>query len=108
MHIYTEKMQPATNWTDTHSGEPMQMGFVPEQPLCTHCCGAALTAKDCVVQCYYDGLSIWCADGRGCKDPEVIAAKRRREHRNRSLAQQARRAREKTLNAAVSSGARGL
>lgn len=35
LHIYTETMQPATGWTDTHSGEPMQMGFAPEKLIYT-------------------------------------------------------------------------
>jgi hypothetical protein len=39
LHIYTEAMQPATNWTDTHSCEPMQMGFEPDKLIYAHCCG---------------------------------------------------------------------
>ena len=59
LHIYTEAMQPAIGWTDTHSGEPMHMGFAPEKLIYAHCCGKQRPAKDCVVQSYYDGLSIW-------------------------------------------------
>lgn len=102
LHIYTEAMQPATGWTDTHSGEPMQMGFEPEKLIYAHCCGKQRPAKDCVVQSYYDGLSIWCAPDKGCKDPQVIAAKKAREFANRSAGQKARWA--KASNAKVSGG----
>ena len=58
--------------------------------LWCECCGKRHPAKNCVVQSYYDGLNVWCVDGKGCKDPRVIAAKKRREYRNRSVAQKAR------------------
>ena len=90
MHIYTETMQPATGWTDAHSGEQMQMGFEPEQLIYADCCGKQRPAKYCVVQCYYDGLYIWCSPEHGCKDPQVIAEKKTREFRNRSVGQKAR------------------
>ena len=90
MHIYTEKIQPATSWIDPHSGEPMQMGFDPEKLIYAHCCDHPRQAKDCNVQCYYDGLSIWCAPDKGCKDPQLIAARKAREFRNRSAGQKAR------------------
>ena len=76
LHIYTETMQPATGWIDTHSGEPMQMGYEPEKLIYTDCCGQRRPAKDCMVQCYYDGLSVWCAPEKGCKDPQVIEEKK--------------------------------
>ena len=98
MHIYTTNKQPATGWTDMHSGEPIQMGWPPEKLIYAHCCGKKRPAKNLVVQSYYDCTMIWCAEGHGCKHPQAVANKRRREHRNRSLAQQARRAREKTPN----------
>ena len=47
-----------------------------------------------VVQCYYDGMDIWCAPGHGCKNPQVIANKRRKEHMNRSRGQQRRYAKK--------------
>jgi len=90
LHIYTETMQPATGWTDMHSGEPMHMGFEPEKLIYTDCCGKQRPAKDCVVQCYYDGLIVWCALDKGCKDPLVIAEKKAREFANRSAGQKAR------------------
>ena len=93
LHIYTETTQPATGWTDAHSGEPMQMGFEPDALIYTRCCGKQRPAKDCVVQCYYDGTYIWCAAEKGCKDPQEIAARKAREFANRSAGQKARWAR---------------
>lgn len=90
MHIYTEKMQLATDWTDTHSRETMKMGFKPEDMIYTSCCCKQRPAKDCVVQCYYDGLNVWCAPEKGCKDPLVIADRKAREFSNRSAGQKAR------------------
>lgn len=90
LHICTERMQPATGWIDTHSGEPMHMGFDPEERIYTNCCLTPRPAKDCMVQCHYDGLSVWCAQDKGCKDPEVIAAKKARAFANRSAGQKAR------------------
>ena len=90
LHIYTESMQPATGWTDVHSGEPMQMGFEPDKLIVTNCCFEKRPAKDCMVQSYYDGLRIWCAADKGCKDPQLIAAKKAKEFANRSAGQKAR------------------
>ena len=56
LHIYTESLQPATGWTDVHSGEPMEMGFEPDKLIYTDCCRQKRPAKDCMVQSYYDGL----------------------------------------------------
>ena len=97
-HIHTEKMQPATGWIDTHSGVPMQMGYPPETLIYAHCCGKQRQAKDCVVQCYYDGLSVWCAQEKGCKDPQAIAARKTLEFANRSAAQKARWAKGSNAN----------
>ncbi len=90
LHIYTERLQPATGWKNTHSGEPIQMGFEPENLIYSHCCGKKRPAKDCVVQCFYDELRIWCAPDRGCKDPQVIVEKKARVFANRSAGQKAR------------------
>jgi len=95
LHIYTESMQPATGWTDVHSAEPMQMGFEPDELIYTDCCRQKRQAKDCVVQSYYDGLRIWCAPEKGCKDPQLIAAKKAKEFANRSAGQKSRRAKLK-------------
>jgi hypothetical protein len=68
----------------------MRMGYTPEKLIYAHCCGKQRPAKDCLVQCYYDGLSIWCAPEKGCKDPQMIAERKAREFANRSKAQKAR------------------
>lgn len=94
IHIYTAKKQPATDYVDACGTPPFHGGFKPYTRLYTYCCGMTRRARYCVVQCYYDGLRVWCADGRGCKDPRVIQAKQRREHLVRSRAQQKRRSRE--------------
>ena len=89
-HLCTADMQPATGWIDTHSSEPMQMGYPPEYLIYTGCCRKKRPAKDCVVQSWYDGLNVWCAPERGCQHPDVIAAKRARQFANRSAGQKAR------------------
>ena len=94
MHIYTARMQPATNFIDQCGAVEYRGGFKPYEMIYAQCCGKKRPAKNCVVQCYYDGISIWCSEGHGCKNPRSIAAKRWKEHMNRSRAQQARRARE--------------
>lgn len=96
IHICTEAMQPATSWTDTHSEEPMPMSFEPEKMLRTVCCGRQLPAKDCVVQSCYDGLLVWCAPGKGCKDPQVIAEWTALRFANRSAGQKRRWAKART------------
>lgn len=98
IHFYTAKLQPATDYIDDWGDEELRGGFEPDQKLCTDCCGKQREAKDCMVQCYGDGLRIWCAPEKGCKDPQVIAEKKRIERMNRSRAQRARRAREAAVN----------
>ena len=90
LHIYRADMQPATSWIDTHSGEPMQMGFAPDELLYPGCCSRQRPAKDCVVQSWYSGLDVWCAPDKGCKDLEAVAEKKAREFANRSAGQKAR------------------
>lgn len=99
LHLYTTSKQLATAWTD-HCGEvPLSGGWKPDDMILTECCGKKRKAKNCVVQCYYDGLCVWCADGKGCKHPQAIARKRWNEHMNRSRSQQARRERERAAAA---------
>ena len=99
MHIYRTNAQPATNWTDTHSGEPIQMGWKPDALLWCCCCGKQHPVSYCVIYSYYDGPMVYCSDARGCKDPAVIAARKVQEFANRSAAQKARWA--KASNAGV-------
>ena len=84
------------------------MGWPPERLIYAHCCAKKRPAKNLVVQSYYDCTMIWCAEGHGCKHPQAVAKKRRKEHMNRSRAQQARRAREKTPNVELSGPEAGL
>lgn len=49
--------------------------------LWCECCRQKRPAKNCVVQSYYDHLSVWCSAGE---------AKQGREFRNRSAGQKAR------------------
>jgi hypothetical protein len=77
----------------------MHMGFEPEELIYTQCCKKQRPAKCCVVQSYYDGLMIWCAHEKGCKDPKVIAAKQAQEFANRSAGQKARWLRESNAQA---------
>lgn len=95
LHIYTETIQPATSWIDTNSSKPIKMGFEPERLIYTECCRKRRPAKDCLVQSYYDGLSIWCAPEKGCNDPQVIAERKAREFANRSAGQKVRWAKAK-------------
>ena len=90
LHICTESMQPATCWTDHHSGEPIRMGFAPDDMLWTLCCRTQRAAISCAVQAHYDGLSIWCAPGQGCHDPVLVAARKARAFANRSAGQKRR------------------
>ena len=95
-HIYTANTQPATGWIDQCGEVEIRGGFDAGEMIRCGCCGKKRPAEDCVVQCYYDGMSVWCAHGKGCKDPLVIAAKKAREFCNRKAGQIARRAKEKT------------
>lgn len=97
LHIYAAQLQPAIAFIDRCGEVELSGGFAPNKLIFTDCCGKKRTARNCVVQCYYDGLRIWCAEGCGCKHPQEIARKCRREHMNRSRAQQARRAREREI-----------
>jgi hypothetical protein len=90
MHIYTPKMQPATSFVDECGAFQVHSGFDPDELIYCRCCNKKHPAKDCVVQCYYDGMSIWCAPGKGCKDLRVIAVKKAKEFSNRSAGQKRR------------------
>lgn len=90
VHIFTTNLQPATGFVDNNFAEPVNMAFDPDELLYTECCDKQRPAKDCMVQCYYDRLAAWCADGKGCKDPAVIAEKKAKEFANRSAGQKRR------------------
>lgn len=90
IHIYTAKHQPATCWTDHCGPEPFTVHWSAGRLLRCHCCYQLHRAANCVVQCFYDGLRVWCAPDKGCKSPAVKAARIRREFRNRSRGQKRR------------------
>ena len=90
LHIYRVETQPATDWIDTNTGEPRQMGWAPDELIYARCCNKQRPAKDCVVQSSYSVLDIWCAAEKGCNAPEVIAAKKALAFANRSAGQKAR------------------
>src|SRR3990167_8923998 len=90
VHIFTAKMQPATDFIDDCGAIPIHFSFKSDDLLYCQCCNKEHTAKDCVVQVYYDDTSTWCAPGKGCKDPHVIDAKKAKEFANRSAGQKKR------------------
>ena len=90
IHIYTASMQPYTQYTDHTFDPPWECSTPGGRLVYCECCNKRRFARDVVVQCFYDGLRLWCAPGRGCNNPKLIEAKRRREFRNRSKAQKRR------------------
>lgn len=53
--------------------------YKPNELVWARCCGERHPAKNLYVQHYYDGASIWCLPGKGCKSKAQAkrAAKRR-------------------------------
>ena len=90
VHIYTERLQPATRWTDTHCGRPMTFRWPGNRLLWCRCCFKYRQAKNCTVQSYYDGLMVWCAKGKGCEHPRLLMAKKRLAFKHRSIGQKMR------------------
>jgi len=95
VHLYTGPTQPATDYADLCGGVEVRGGWGAAELIACDCCRNMWHAGRCVVQCYYDGLRVWCAPGFGCKDPVTIAAKRERERANRSAGQKRRYSRAK-------------
>lgn len=75
VHIYAPALQPATDYLDDCGSTPYKGGYKPYELLHPDCCGQKHYAIDLNIQCRYDGYSLWCKPGLGCKDPAVIAAK---------------------------------
>lgn len=90
VHIYRVSSQPATHFFDRCGETPMEFSNDPDKMMWAHCCVTQRPASELVVQCYYDGYSYWCAEGKGCKDPVFIKAKADREFKNRSEGQKRR------------------
>ena len=85
LHIYRASDQPATR----HRVDLGDLGarwftYPAHKRFWTHCCDQRRYAKNLIIHVYYDGSYFFCKTGKGCKDPFAIAAKRRREFRNRS------------------------
>jgi hypothetical protein len=89
-HLFTENLQPATNWVDRCGGHEHRDGWKPGVLLRPLCCGKRRRASACGVQVFYDGIRIWCAAGKGCKDPREIERKRRAAFKRRSEGQRRR------------------
>lgn len=94
LHIYTRPLQPATEWVDNCGPTPMTICWPPRLLIWCRACYRRRRAENCVVQAYYDALMIWCAPGKGCKDPVYLARIERRKTRNRRAGQLRRRAKE--------------
>lgn len=90
LHIYAAAMQPLTSYADSSFDPPMLFTTPAGRLVYCECCGKRRFARDVVVQCFYDGHRLWCAPGRGCKNPKLIDAKHRCEFRNRSRGQKRR------------------
>lgn len=90
LHIYRAAMQPATCFDDHLREQTHTTRIAPHKRLWAMCCDKRRLAKNLVVQVYYDATYFWCAPGKGCKDPAYIAARKRREFRNRSRGQKRR------------------
>lgn len=90
LHIYRAAMQPATAYVDRCGPHDLHGGWPPEKWIAAHCCGVRHRAANLVVQCYYDGMSIYCAPDKGCNDPRLIRAKANRTFRRRSEGQKRR------------------
>lgn len=90
VHVYTQKMQPSTNFTDNFGEVPIQLGYAPGALVYCQNCRRRRRAVNCAIQIYYDCSNIFCADGKGCKDPREIERKARRIRNNRSRGQKRR------------------
>jgi hypothetical protein len=94
LHIYTSPMQPLTKYVDHTFDPPWECSTPGGRLVYCECCRKRRFARDVVIQCYYDGARLWCAPGRGCNNPKLAEAKRRREFKNRSRGQKRRWARK--------------
>lgn len=90
IHVYMQKMQPATHFVDNCGSAPATAGYAPKSLVYCECCSRRRRAENCGVQVYYDCLKIFCADGKGCNNQREIERKARRIHNNRSRGQKRR------------------
>jgi len=90
IHLYTASYQPAIKFTVDDDGYSEVFTTPGNRLICTVCCRKRRPAKNLLAQVFYDNVRFSCAQGEGCKDPKVIAAKRKLEFENRSKGQKAR------------------
>jgi hypothetical protein len=90
LHIYAERLQPATRYIDPHLEPPLRFLRSPHRSVWCSCCKRKRQARNAVVQVYYDATVFWCAAGKGCKDPKVIRQRERQMRQRRSAGQKAR------------------
>lgn len=95
LHIFRARDQRATRYIDDVMGVNHYVTNPANRLFWAYCCDKRRPAKNLTVHVYYDGTYYFCAAGTGCKDPAFIAAKRRREFRNRSVGNRAAWARRK-------------
>ena len=89
VHIRCARAQPATNFFDDSLDPPTNITRPDGALVWCECCTRRRLAKNATVRVYYDHISYWCADGKGCKAEAYVEARRRREFRNRSRAAKA-------------------
>ena len=89
VHIYSARPQPATDFVHDSFDPPIHITRPDGALVWCECCTRRRLAKNATARVYYDHISYWCADGKGCKDKAYVAARRRREFRNRSRAAKA-------------------
>lgn len=90
LHLYAPNLQPYTKYVDATFDPPWECSTPGGRLVYCRCCNKRRFARDVVVQCCYDGHRLWCATGRGCNNPKLIEAERKRKFRNRSRGQKRR------------------
>ena len=67
-HIFRAAHEPATRFDlGAPGGRRHIVRYGAHRLVPARCCHAFRWAKNCTVQVYYDGISFWCRDGKGCK-----------------------------------------
>lgn len=66
-HIYTARLQPATNFVDNNFDPPRRIKWSEWDLARCWNCQKLHRLKNMVVQVYYDGLRFFCRDKVKCK-----------------------------------------
>lgn len=91
IHIYTAALQPATRFDVMAGiGDPLWVTTPGNRLVWARCCRQRRPAKNCGVRVYYDATDSWCLEGKGCKNPKLIAAEKRAKFARRSAGQRKR------------------